>query len=469
MLQLNKQIVALALALMGGTAVAADADAEPKRTPLGVNQIQEPGESKKLQPVTDLPQDSRPAATAAEAPAAPAQASQKNAKKGKGAKTATASAEAVAAPAAAQKAAEPKAATAQAPAEPKPVAETKPAVASTPAPAAAPASAPPAKTAAAPAAGGKDTTDAARQALAKQEGDKDNKKLAEDVLTSQEKNYTLLKKGSFDFSYDFNYSYISADRLDYAVASNSQNQFNISKFGLERDATHTVTNTITGDYGLRDNLTVGVSVPLVYKYDSSNNLKRWVTGIGDLSLNTRWQPIEVSRRMPSLTINGSVRAPTGISPYEIIAGKELSTGSGYWGGTVSGNLSKVIDPVVLFGSLGYSYNLKKTGLNQVRGNEGRRISAIEPGSGFNVGAGFGYALSYDIALNLSTQVSWSKQSQLIFHDGTSVMLDMETSGSMNFGLTWRLDPKFTLGFTAAIGLTNESPDFSFGVNMPLNF
>ncbi|WP_137937312.1 transporter [Chitinivorax sp. B] len=427
-LSVKKNGIALIVALLGGmqgVVMAADLveSVTVKRMPLGVNAVQEPGGSKKAKPVHELPA-AQVAATVA-----------------KGGEAVSVVAEPLPAPVSAPQAV---------------VTEVKPVVPTVT----------PKVGSAAPA---KDSSDAARQALAKQEGDVDNKQLAEEVLQKTEKNYTLLKKGAFDFSYDVNYSYISADRIDYALGSNAQNQVTLTRFQIERDATHTVTNTITMDYGLRNNLTVGTSLPLVYKYDSSQGLKRWAFGLGDMSASVRWQPLEVSRRWPSLTLNGSLRMPTGISPYEIVAGKELSTGSGTWGASFSGNVSKVIDPVVLYGSFGYGMSFKKTGLNQVRGNENRRITAVKPGNSISFGAGFGYALSYDVALNVSTSLSWNKESVLTFNDGTSIKLDMETSGTLNFGLSWRLDPKYTLGFNVGIGMTNESPDFQMGLNLPLSF
>ena len=43
------------------------------------------------------------------------------------------------------------------------------------------------------------------------------------------------------------------------------------------------------------------------------------------------------------------------------------------------------------------------------------------------------------------------------------------AGTFNVGLGWRLDPKFTLNINTGIGLTRESPDFSMGASMPINF
>lgn len=323
-------------------------------------------------------------------------------------------------------------------------------------------------TAAVPAAKSADAS--ARQALAKNESDTDNKKLLESVLESSERNYSLLKKGEFDFNYDFNYTFIGNETIDAATSQNSGGEAVLTKFSVNKAATHSFTNTVIMDYGLRNNLTVGASVPLVYKLDVQGaSKKRWVTGMGDISANARWQPFSLSRTMPSLTLNSSLRLPTGVSPYEINADTELSTGSGTLGLSLGGNVSKVVDPVVLYSSLTWGTSFEKTGLNQIRGNDSRRLQKVLPGDSWSFGMGLGYALSYDVSLNLSTSMSYSKPTVLTFNNEVSATLEPSTSGTFNVGVGWRLDPKFTLNITTGIGLTRESPDFSMGASMPINF
>jgi hypothetical protein len=328
----------------------------------------------------------------------------------------------------------------------------------------------PSATASTPAASVAGKEDSARQALARKEGDADSKKLLESVLEATDKNYSLLPKGGVDFNYDFNYTYIGSEAIDAAVAQNSENQAVISQFSVNKSATHSFTNTITMDYGLRNNVTIGASVPLVYKVDQyGTSRKRWVTGVGDINANVRWQPFSLSRTFPSLTLNGSLRAPTGLSPYEVDVSSELSTGSGTWGLSLGGNVSKVVDPVVLYSSLTWGYSFEENGLNQIRGNEGRRLQTVKPGDSWSFGMGLGYALSYDVSLNLSTSMSYSKGTELMFNGDLQTMTEPSMAGTFNVGLGWRLDPKFTLNINTGIGLTRESPDFSMGASMPINF
>ncbi len=466
---MRRHSLAIGVALMGGAVSLAQAETAPAgalRSPLGVNTNVEIGSGKVVaataEPVAAVkavpsPEAAKPAAVSAspvvEAKPAPLKAAD-------------------VAPAVAK------------PAEPK-VAESKPPVAA-PVAAALPAGSKPAagtatqskdtKPVAVATAPSNDTKPAvaseatARQALAKSESDADNKKLLESVLESSERNYSLLKKGNFDFNYDFNYTFFGNESLDVATAQNASGEAVLSRFSVNKAATHAFTNTLIMDYGLLNNVTVGASVPMVHKIDVQGaNRKRWVTGMGDISANLRWQPFSVSRTLPSLTFNGSLRLPTGVSPYDVNAATELSTGSGTFGLSLGGNISKVVDPIVLYSSLTWGTSFEKTGLNQLRGNEGRRIQAVEPGDNWSFGMGMGYALSYDVSLNLSTSMSYSKSTVLHFNNEVSTVLDPSTSGSLNIGVGWRLDPKFTLNLNTGIGLTRESPDFSMGASMPINF
>lgn len=494
---MRRHSLAIGVALIGGAVSVAQADNEPTgnlRSPLGVNssvdvvpatvssgtpaKTAEVAANKQEAAGKDVtaPKEEAKAAPekhiAAKAPNAKEKAA---ASKAVAAAPAAASADAKPVTAAAAAAPAPQAATVAAPAPATPaapaaaasasakkeaVAEAKPATATPPA----------AKgTEPAPAAA-KSADTSARQALAKNEGDTDNKKLLESVLESSERNYSLLKKGEFDFNYDFNYTFIGNESIEAATTQNTAGETVLNKFAINKAATHSFTNTISMDYGLRNNLTVGAAFPLVYKLDVQGaNHKRWVTGMGDIAANARWQPFSLSRTMPSLTLNGSLRLPTGVSPYEIDANTELSTGSGTFGLSLGGNVSKVVDPVVLFSSLTWGTSFEKTGLNQIRGNEGRRLQKVLPGDSWSFGMGLGYALSYDVSLNLSTSMAYSKPTVLTFNNEVQSTLDPSTSGTFNIGVGWRLDPKFTLNITTGIGLTRESPDFSMGASMPINF
>jgi hypothetical protein len=324
-----------------------------------------------------------------------------------------------------------------------------------PAPAAAPASAP------APSA------EAARDALAKKEGDVDQSKLLKETLSATDKQYSLLKNGKLAATYDLSYAYVGQQTIDVSFDDTGA----ISNFALTNTRGHTITNTVSADYGLADNLTANLTVPLVSRYSQSESFSGLTNAFGDVSLGVRYQPFALNRTLPSLTTTASLRLPTGRSPFETIQGQGLGTGSGYAALSVGANASKVIDPVAVFGSLNFTLGAPAKNLSQTRGTS--TLTEVRPGPGIGFGAGFAYALSYNISTSLAFQESISGRSRLTLRraDGTlsEARTTSQTSASVTLGLGVRMSPQTTVNFSVGIGLTSDTPDFTFGLNMPLQF
>ena len=57
------------------------------------------------------------------------------------------------------------------------------------------------------------STNAARDALAKKEGEGDQSALLKETLTAVDKQYSLIRKGKTQYTYDLNYSYIGQEKL----------------------------------------------------------------------------------------------------------------------------------------------------------------------------------------------------------------------------------------------------------------
>ena len=327
-----------------------------------------------------------------------------------------------------------------------------------------PAAPPPATTPTAPSAPTAPATgaDAARDALKAKEGDVSQDKLLKDTLTSTEKAYSLLKTGQTALTYDLNYSYIGSETINVKFTDST-----LTLFDIQNTRAHTVTNTFEVDYGVLDNLTATATLPLISRYSQSNSFSGLSNGLGDITLGLRYQPFEQRRDSAIFTTTATLRLPTGRSPYTTIVGQNLATGSGNTALTVGVNASQVYDPVAVFGSLNLTGNLPARNLSQQR--DGMTLTEVRPGSSIGFGMGFSYALSYKVSTTMSLQETVSARSTLKFADGTTSKTAIQTSGMLNLGLGLRVSPKTTLNFTAGVGLTSDSPDFSLGMNMPLNF
>lgn len=304
-----------------------------------------------------------------------------------------------------------------------------------------------------------ESVDRAREALAQQEGDEDASQQLEEVFQAAEKNYSLQKKGSHSLNYSLDYAYTGDQRLDLAITDGS-----VRNLDVVPSATHSFTNSFSYDYGLLDNLTIGTRIPLVVKYDTQDELN--VSDVGDVSVTARWQPLAYVPGKMSTTLFGTFSSKTGVSPYEIDIKRELSTGSGYYSLSGGASLSKVLDPVVIFGSTSLSYNFPVDDLNQVRG--ARLLEEVETGFGLSGSAGFAYSLSYDISLSVSAQVSYSDETTLTFSDGTRAVAEDQMTGFLSMSLGTRVSDTTIVNTSLGIGLTEDAPDFSLGLSLPIN-
>lgn len=305
------------------------------------------------------------------------------------------------------------------------------------------------------------TPEATRDALGKKEGDADSSTALAETLTATKKEYSMLRKGKRAVTYDVNYSFIGHQIVDPATLI------------VLTTRGHTIRNTISADFGVKDNLTANVTVPLVSKFTYTETSNQFNNGLGDISVGARFQPLANSRSAPNMTASASVSLPTGRSPYVGID-STAATGAGSASGTLGLNVSKVIDPVAIFGSANVTLSLPAKGLEQLVANTTKKLTEVYPGQTFSWGAGFSYALSYNITSTMSFQQSITGGTRLVYQDtATGEVSDRKTassnSGMLNFGLGVRVSPITTMNFSIGMGLTSDSPDFTLGMNMPLNF
>jgi hypothetical protein len=308
------------------------------------------------------------------------------------------------------------------------------------------------------------TSDAVRDALAKKEGDADNTTLLKETLTAVDKQYSLIRKGQVQVNYELGYTYIGQDKINTDLSSGQA-----TLFSIENSNSHTVTNTLMLDYGLRNNLTANVSMPFISRYADNVGYSGVSHTLGDLGLNVRWQPLEVKRDEPTLTLTGGVRVASGESPFKVDSQKGLATGSGINTFSLGANVTRIVDPVALFGSVNLGYGLKAKHLNQQLFNA--TLREVKPGASFGFGVGFAYALSYKITTSFSFQESISSGSTLTFENADSVRTkaktQTQTAGILSIGLGYRFTPKTTVNFTVGAGLTSAAPNLALTMSVPL--
>ena len=310
-----------------------------------------------------------------------------------------------------------------------------------------------------------DNVDEAREALQTQEDDVTQEKNLEEVFQAAEKQYSLLPSGQMSLNFSANYNYYRDDRIDIAFDEDSGG---ISRFRIEQDAQHAFSSALSFDYGIWNNLTFNTRLPVSYKYDTEKDVSQ--AALGDVSFSLRYQPFPVRPGAMNTTLYTTLSTPTGDSPYEINVREEVSSGSGYYslGGGIS--VSKVIDPVVLFGSAGYTMAFDINGLNQRRGNS--TLREVQPGDSLNFSMGLAYALSYEVSLSASYQQSYNFDTRFIFQDSDGIRdvnSEDSTSSVVNTSLGLRSSKNRIINLSFGFGLTEDSPDVLLGISMPIDF
>jgi hypothetical protein len=313
----------------------------------------------------------------------------------------------------------------------------------------------------------------ARDALTKQDSDADTEQALEEVFEAAENSYSLLKQGGLGLNYSFDYSYYGDQRLNLIIEpqvdANGEptGSSNILSADVSPSASHTFTNSFSLDYGLFDNVTIGGRMPLIAKFDTERSITNY--SMGDLSGTARWQPWGIVPGTMSKTLFGSLKLKTGDSPYESDPNKHLASGSGYYSISGGASISKVLDPVVLFGSGTYGYNIPETDLDQVR--DGAVLKEVHPGSSLSGSMGFAYSLSYDVSLSVSFQASYSDETKFVLQRGNDKItskVGSQVTGIMNFALGVRVSPKTITNVNVGFGMTESAPDFMVGFSMPID-
>jgi hypothetical protein len=314
-------------------------------------------------------------------------------------------------------------------------------------------------------------TGAAADALKKQAGDVDQSTLLKDTLSKTDRQYSLLRAGRIAANYDLTYSYVGSQSIDVGFATGTGD---IDLLRIETTRAHTITNTLSVDYGLMDNLTVNGTFPFVSKFTQGTQFSGTAYGIGDISLGARYQPFVQNPAGPTFTVTGNLSLPTGRSPFDQRIGQNTQTGAGYAQANVGINASQVFDPVVLFGSLSFGTGKSVNNLHQYNQADGSILTSLRPGKTIGFGAGFTYALSYNVSTSVSFQENVTTAARITVIDANNNPVaprstTMQTGAVMNFGLGLRINPKTTINLTAGMGLTVDSPDFTLGLNVPLTF
>lgn len=309
-----------------------------------------------------------------------------------------------------------------------------------------------------------------------------------DVATVFSQPSILTPKGSFVLEPSLQYAFSSSDRvsiLGYSVL----NAVLIGQIDVRSVNRSTWTAAVTGRYGLTNRLEIEARLPFLYRSDDtvtrsvgevarSELFSSDGAGLGDIELAARYQ-INVPRPDGAFYVAGlRLKTRTGRDQYEVDYDpnfnlpNELPTGSGFF--SLQPSLSAVLptDPVVFFGGINYVWNIKRDVDATIPYQNNlvyytQHIGEVDPGDsiGFNFGMGLG--LNERSSFSLSYEHTWIDKTEI---DGSvaSEALAVQLA-TLQVGFSYRLNKRANLNLSIGAGLTEDTPDTTLTLRVPMRF
>jgi len=178
-------------------------------------------------------------------------------------------------------------------------------------------------------------------------------------------------------------------------------------------------------------------------------------GIGDVEAEFSNQVLRADGLVPDLVAAASVRVPTGRDPFRA-SNPDLASGQGTY--EARGRLTALesADPMVFFATLTYAHEFAKD----------EPIGRIRPGSTIGLDLGGVLAVSPQTSLTLGFSQAFIGQTVI---NGISVPGTDHVPAALDFGVDYVLRPNTLLDFSLGVGVTNDAPNYSILVSLPIRF
>ncbi len=249
----------------------------------------------------------------------------------------------------------------------------------------------------------------------------------------------------------------------------------------------TLTAALNFRYALSNRLELGLRVPYLQREEDIRErdlltatedaalVSSSGSGLGDIEVSAHYKLTPFTEPGPYYTANLRVKTTTGDGPFDVprrivyaddgvrIVGEfflEQPTGSGFYTIEPSLSVAYPTDPAVLYGSLGYMWNLS----HDSKTANGR----IDPGDAINLSFGMGFAINEAVSFNLGYSHSVVLRSKIEFSNNANDFNRFHV-GSLKFGVNIRLDSTRSANVNIAIGATTDAPDMQLSVGLPFSF
>ncbi|WP_324657183.1 hypothetical protein [Burkholderia thailandensis] len=269
----------------------------------------------------------------------------------------------------------------------------------------------------------------------------------------------------------------------------------LGNLNLGQTKSHQIMTDVDVRYGLSERISVDVDVPYLYRNSSfivggaggaASTLSDSTVNshaLGDVNFGIYYQFLKESQNLPDIVGSLRVKAPTGTSPFgvklqqvdpnntNLVAPDKLPTGTGFWSITAGLSALKTYDPVVLFGSVSYTYNVARS-FSDISSVVGQTQPAkVKLGDIVQFGGGAALAFSERDSASLAYTMAIEPQTktQAPGQGWQKVPGSQTVASTLIFGLNHVFNKHLTMNASVAVGLTPDAPNFVVGVRFPYTF
>ncbi|MEW6102180.1 MAG: transporter [Candidatus Omnitrophota bacterium] len=267
----------------------------------------------------------------------------------------------------------------------------------------------------------------------------------------------LLGRGKLQFEPSFTYAHASSNRLAL-FGFTILDVFLLGTIRSEKVKKDIFISAASFRYGLLDNLQLSLKVPFMAQYnrvthaDSTERTDN-SSGLGDIEGGVSYQLLYEHGAVPGLIGGINLKSRTGKEPY----GREIGLGTGHYGVKSSLVWVKSSDPAILFGSLGYTWNVERNITD---------FGDVDPGDTVDYSLGMAFALNYQTALNFQIEQSITNKMEI---DGVPVNGSLTNVSSFKTGFTYSISKNLSLDVVTSYGLSEDAPDYTIEVRFPYTF
>jgi hypothetical protein len=256
---------------------------------------------------------------------------------------------------------------------------------------------------------------------------------------------------------------------------------------------------MTFRYGITDRFEVETRIPYVFR--SEQVTQTFVTqnqtfsddnsgnNLGDVEVAAHYQITDA----PVYTVaNVRLYTPTGQGPFDVDLDNlgrptELPTGSGFWG--VQPSITAIVpsDPVVFFGTFGYTINIAEDidETTFIRDTAtalsiDTTIGEVDPGDSLNMSLGMGLSLNESTSFSIGIKYDYIFPTTQEFTSidnvdptnniiGGKAKTDPLHAASFLVGWSYQITDMVGVNLNAEIGATDDANDFSVRLGVPVRF